>query len=103
MNRKIIIAVAIVAGSGIVQAWVKKKPITPIIIGSYVFLLVLAVLDMFGGPVSTLAGAIAMLAATYVLLTEFPWDTILTFVRGTPATVTTVKQQVPSTPSTVTL
>lgn len=77
MNKKIIVATLVIAGSGVVNAWIKKQPITKVILGSYIFVLVLSVIDMFGGPLSQLATALAMLAVTYVLVSEFPWSTVL--------------------------
>lgn len=82
MNRKIVIAVIIIGGSGFINAIMAKKPVTPVIIGAYIFLFVLSILDMYGGPVSDLAGALAMLAATYVIITELPWDQIIKLVQG---------------------
>jgi len=81
MNKHIIASVMIVGGSGVINAWTNKKPITPVILGSYVFLLTLSIADMFGGQVSQLAGAMALLAAVTVLLTEFPWGTVLKAVK----------------------
>jgi hypothetical protein len=82
MNKKVIIAVFIIGGSGVVNAATKGTAITPVILGSYIFLLVLSLADALGGPVAQLAGALAMLAAVVVLLTEFPWSTILSTVQG---------------------
>ena len=85
MNRSIIVAAFVIAGSGVVNAWSNQKPITPIIIGTYVFILIMAVMDMFGGGLADLASALSMLAVTYVLLTEFPWSKIISFVGGKKA------------------
>jgi hypothetical protein len=82
MNKKIIIATVVIAGSGVLNAWQNKKPITPVIMGAYIFVFVLAIMDMFGGQLSTLAGAFAMLAVVYVLLTEFPWTQIQNAISG---------------------
>ena len=82
MNKKIIVAVVVIGGSGVVNSIVNHKPLTPVLLGSYILLLVLAIADMFGGAFSDIAGAIAMLAMVYVLLTEFPWKTILQTVQG---------------------
>jgi hypothetical protein len=76
MNKQIIGAVIIIGGTGVVTSWTAKKPITPVILGSYVLLLVLSIMDLFGGPIRKLAGAIAMVAVLFVLLNEFPWDQI---------------------------
>lgn len=82
MNRQIIVAAIIIGASGVANAWINSKPITTVIIGSYVFLLILALMDMYGGTLSTLSGALAMVAATYVLLTEFPWQKVISLVQG---------------------
>jgi len=74
----------IIIGSGVANAWLAKPPkaITPVVIGGFILLLLLSIMDMFGGPMSTLAGAIAILAATYIILTEVPWNTILSAVQA---------------------
>lgn len=77
MNQKIVVAVIVIAASGIANAWINNKPITVVVIGSYILLLVLSIMDMFGGGLAQLASALAILAATYVLLTEFPWTQII--------------------------
>lgn len=82
MNNHIIAAGLIIVGSGVVQAWTSKKPITPVIIGGYVFMLILSILDMFGGQISTIASALAMLAVVYVLLNVFPWSQISSLLKG---------------------
>lgn len=82
MNKKVIIAVFIIGGSGVVNAATKGTAITPVILGSYIFLLVLSLADALGGPVAQLAGALAMLAAVVVVLTEFPWQTIISTLQG---------------------
>lgn len=83
MNKKIVIATLIIGGSGIVNSITRKKPITPVIIGSFVFMLVLSIADAVGGPLSTVAGGLAMVAMVYVLVAEFPWDTVLKALKGT--------------------
>ena len=82
MNHKIIIAAVVIAGAGVVNAWTNKKPLTPVILGAYILVIVLSLMDMFGGGLSTLAGAIAMLAVTYVVLTEVPWNQFISIVQG---------------------
>jgi hypothetical protein len=92
VNRKIIIAVVVVSSAGIANAWLNKRHITPVIIGSYVFLLVLALMDTLGGVVSQFAGALAMLAVVYTLIGTdpstgkpiFPWQELIAFAHGTP-------------------
>jgi uncharacterized membrane protein len=82
MNRKIIIAVVVIGGAGVINAWTHSRPVSTVILGAYILLFVLAIADMFGPPLSDIAGAIAMLAVVVVLLTEFPWQTILSLVQG---------------------
>jgi hypothetical protein len=40
-------------------------------LGGYVLVLLLSIMDAFGGEFSTLASAIALLAATYIVLSEY--------------------------------
>lgn len=79
MNKHIIAATLIIGGSGVIRAWQTKKPLTPVILGSYVFMLVLSIADLFGGEVSRLAGAIAMLAMIAVILNT--WIPILDLIQ----------------------
>lgn len=81
MNQKIIIAAVVIGASGVTNAWLNGKPITGVIVGSYVLLLVLALADTFGGTLSQFSGSIAMVAMLYVLLTEFPWKQVLALVQ----------------------
>lgn len=83
MNKAVVASTAILMGSGIVNSWVNKKPITRVVVGGYVFMLMLSVGDMFGGQLSQLMSALALLATTYVLLVEFPWSTVIATVQGT--------------------
>jgi hypothetical protein len=84
MNKKIVIVGVIIVGSGVANAWLAKPPkaITPVVVGGFIFLLLLSVLDMFGGPMSSVASGLAIVAATYILLTEFPWQTVLSAVNA---------------------
>lgn len=82
MNKKIVVAALFIGGMGAYNALKNSRPVTPIILGSYIFLFVLAILDMFGGAIANLAGALSMVAVVYVLLTEVPWTDIGKFVGG---------------------
>lgn len=84
MNKKVIAAVFVIAASGVYKSAVAQKPITPVVMGAYIFLLVLSIMDMFGGAMSQLAGGLAMLAAVGTLLYDFPWTTISNVVTGKP-------------------
>lgn len=50
--------------------------------GGYVFLLVLSLIDVFGGPVAKIASALSMVAMLYVLLNVFPWQVVLKTLQG---------------------
>lgn len=76
VNKKIVVAVAFVTAVGIVQNWMQHKGITRTVLGAFVFLLVLSLLDLFGPGMSALAGALALLAALYVGLTQMPWGAL---------------------------
>lgn len=82
MNKQIVVATAIIAGSGVISSWQAKKPITPVILGAYIFMLLLALLDAFGGDISKLASALALLAMTAVVVNQFPWQTVLGTLQG---------------------
>jgi hypothetical protein len=85
MNNKIIIAAVFIGGTGVLNSVLNGKPITPVIIGSFILLFVLAIADMFGGQLSQLSGGIAMVAVVYVLLHEFPWKKLSDILSGTKA------------------
>lgn len=86
MNKQVIGAVVVIGAAGVVTAWTKKQPITRTILGAYVLLLLLSLLDLFGGSVSRLASAIALIAALYVILNELPWSTLIGLVQGKSTT-----------------
>lgn len=94
MNKKIIVAAFVIGGSGVVTALSTGKPLTPVILGSYVLILVLSIADAFGGDIAQLAGGLAMVAMLYVLINQFPWTTIIALVqgKGTAKTTGTGKQ-----------
>ena len=73
MNRSIITAVLGISALAVLHHYLAPQPanasVTRILIGAFVLLLVLAILDTFGGPVSALASAIAMLALLVAVLT----------------------------------
>lgn len=90
------------------NAALNKQPFTPIIIGSYIFVFVLAILDMFGPPLSNISGGLAMVAVVYVLINEFPWEALISILQGksaspTAQTSSTTAITVPSTATQTTL
>lgn len=98
MNKQIIGAVVIIGASGVIAAWVGKKPITKVILGSYILLFVLSLMDLFGGGISRLGSALAMIAVLYVLLNEFPWQTLIGALQGkATAAVSATKTKQPAT------
>lgn len=76
INKPVIIAALFIGGFSSFQAIYHNKPYSRILIGTYMFILVLSLLDLFGGPMATLASALAMLAALYVGITQVPWSDI---------------------------
>lgn len=69
VNKHIIAAALIITGTGLYNAIAKHNTsVTRVIIGGYVFLLITSILDYFGGPLDTIASAMAMLAVLYVVL-----------------------------------
>lgn len=70
MNRAILAGVVLIGVTGSITALIRKQPVTPILVGSYVLLVILALLDLFGGPISKIAGGIALVAGLAVFLTE---------------------------------
>ncbi len=77
MNKEIIGSALVIAGVGVTNAMLGHKPITKILVGGFLFLFSLSLLDIFGGPFSALAGMLAMLATLVTVLTVIPWSTIL--------------------------
>lgn len=100
INRQIVIAVVVITGITIFNNVTQQKPITKVIIGSYILLILLALLDMFGGPFSEISGAIAMLALVYVIVTQLaPNATRLWSILSNPPTPTvTPPEQQPALP-----
>lgn len=74
MNKHIVVTGFIIAGGGVLTYYFGKEKattLTRVIIGAFVLVIVLSILDMFGGPVSTLASALAMLAAVFVIVSTY--------------------------------
>lgn len=80
MNKKIVIAAFVITGSGVIRAASKHEAITPVIMGAYIFILMLSIMDIFGGPVSDLAGALALVAVVGILLNQFPWSLLISIL-----------------------
>lgn len=83
MNKQIVIAAILITLAGVVNSLTSKppKPISRTVMGGYIFLLVLSLLDLFGGPIAKIASAMSMVAVVYVLLNVFPWQTVLGAVQ----------------------
>lgn len=84
---------AALAGTGQTPPPGVMQPVTPVLIGGYVLMLVLSLADLAGGQISVVVGGIAMLALFTAVLTGIPWALLLP--GGKPATTTT------TTPSTI--
>lgn len=74
INRTIIFSALIIGISGVLQSFLRTGHFSRALIGSYVFLLLLSLVDLVGGAASQFASALAILAALYVVLTQFPWS-----------------------------
>jgi hypothetical protein len=70
MNRAVVTAGFVVVSFGVVRVITTKQPITPVIVGGYVFTVALAIGDAVGGPLSEIASALAVLAIVYILISE---------------------------------
>jgi hypothetical protein len=64
--------VVAIAAVGTFKAHQTRQPVTPILIGAVVLLILLSLLDIFGGVFSIAASAIAMLALVATLLVDLP-------------------------------
>lgn len=85
INRSVIIGAVGITTAGVLAAVVKKKPITPVVIGGYLIAVLGGFLDLFGGGASQLAGSIAIMAFIGVLLYESAVLMPLLKVPGTAA------------------
>lgn len=80
INKHIIVAGVVIGLSGAYTAYAAKRPITPVLLGDFIFMGLLSLLDLFGGGLSTLASAIAMIAVVVALVGTvtrkpiFPWQ-----------------------------
>lgn len=77
MNKTIVAGVLLITATGIIKVWTTGGSFSHVLIGGYVLLLVLAVLDFFGGPFASLANTLVMLAVVTIVLYEFPWKPLL--------------------------
>lgn len=72
VNKRVIASTLIIMGVGIVHAWTSTPPqgITRVVLGGYILMAILSIVDLFGGGLADLAGALSMLAVVFVLLYE---------------------------------
>lgn len=82
MNRKIAVAGVVIIGTGVIKAATSGGKLTPVFIGGYIFIVLLAIADAFGGPLSQFSGALALIAMLSILLSQFPWTTIIGLIQG---------------------
>lgn len=70
LNGHILLAVVVIGGAGIINAYtaVPPRPIERVLLGSGIFLIVLSLLDMFGGRAGEIAGGLAFLAMVVAIL-----------------------------------
>lgn len=84
VNGRIIVAVVVIASVGSLRAFLTGRPITRVLVGAVLVVILLSIMDLFGGPFSQLAGDLAMLAMIATLLLELP-DVFPALVAKTPA------------------
>jgi uncharacterized membrane protein len=82
MNRTVLFAALFIGLVGGLQAFMNHGKLSRVLIGTYVLLLLLALVDAIGGAASQLASALALLAALYAGLTQAPWQQLLRTVNG---------------------
>lgn len=70
VNRQVIASTLIIMAVGIVHAWQAKQGITAVVMGGYGVMIVLSVIDLFGGGMAQVASALSLLAVVFVLLLE---------------------------------
>lgn len=70
INQQIVISAGGITAVGVVTALSQGKGITRIVLGGYLLAVFLSVADLFGGAVSSIAGAIAMVALVAVILAD---------------------------------
>lgn len=76
MNKAIIASVLFVGATGLIQRAEAGKTLTPVLMGAYIMLLLLSIGDMFGGQLSKLMSALAIVTALGVFFSD--WLPILT-------------------------
>lgn len=77
INKHIVVATLGLIAIGVVKHNNSPNtPLTPVLIGGYVFMLALSVLDLFGGQASQLASGLAMVALVGGALTELDAATL---------------------------
>lgn len=81
INRTVLFSALFIGLVSGVQVFINHGKIARVLIGTYVFLLLLALVDLIGGGASQIASALAILAALYVGLTQFPWQQLLQAVK----------------------
>lgn len=71
-DRLILISAGVILTLGFTKAAIKQQPLTPVIEGGIVVVLLLSLLDSFGDEWSSFASAMAVLAAVSVVYADFP-------------------------------
>jgi hypothetical protein len=72
VNKRIIASTLVIMALGIVHAWTANPPqgITKVVLGGYVLMLILSILDLFGGGAAQAASALALLVLVLAILAE---------------------------------
>lgn len=68
VNKQILVSAVVIGGLTAWQAMrTRKGGVSRVILGTFVFVVALSIIDLFGGAASDVAGALAMLAMVAVL------------------------------------
>jgi hypothetical protein len=62
-NKQIIVSALVIGGAGVWKSWTSGKPIGRVLLGTYMLVVILSIIDLIGGVAATLAGGLAMIAA----------------------------------------
>jgi hypothetical protein len=70
MDNVILIEGSIILALGVIHVIQQKKPVTPVFVGSIGLLLIVSLLDTFGGTVAAIGKALLSLATFSVVIAE---------------------------------
>lgn len=77
MNKTVVGGVVFIGAAAVTSRILQHKQITPVIVGSFVLMLMLSILEFFGGAGNTLASALVSVAVLVTIVDVLPWQAIL--------------------------